>query len=164
MLLQFSVNNFRSIKDTAVFSMATATKDSGNSFKTRKYELLTSAVLYGANASGKSNILQAMAFMRKVVLNKIKVMQSTDMLPHDPFRLNISTQDASSKFEIVCFIGNIKYRYGFEADATTVYSEWLYADEKGKEAKLFYRDAEDEEYVNPAFKEGYVFLTKRTQK
>ncbi len=164
MLLQFSVNNFRSIKDTAVFSMATATKDSGNSFKTRKYELLTSAVLYGANASGKSNILQAMAFMRKVVLNKIKVMQSTDMLPHDPFRLNISTQDASSKFEIVCFIGNIKYRYGFEADATTVYSEWLYADEKGKEAKLFYRDAEDEEYVNPAFKEGYVFFDKKNSK
>jgi AAA15 family ATPase/GTPase len=144
--------------------MATATKDSGNSFKTRKYELLTSAVLYGANASGKSNILQAMAFMRKVVLNKIKVMQSTDMLPHDPFRLNISTQDASSEFEIVCFIDDIKYRYGFEADAAMVYSEWLYADENGREAKLFYRDTEDEEYVNPTFKEGYGFFDRSNSK
>ncbi len=164
MLLQFSVNNFRSIKDTVVFSMATASKDSGNSFKFRKYELLTSAVLYGANASGKSNILQAMTFMRRVVLNKIKVIQSTDTLPHDPFRLNTSTQNASSTFEIVCFIGDVKFRYGFEADETTVYSEWLYADEKGSEAKLFYRDIEDEEYVNPVFKEGYIFFDKKASK
>lgn len=159
MFLQFSVNNFRSIKDTVTFSMATASKDNENFFPVRNYELLTSSVIYGANASGKSNVLKAMAFMGKVVLNKTKVIQSTDKLPHDPFRLNTSTQDASSTFEIVFFIDEIKYRYGFEMDDTTVYSEWLYADKKGKEAKLFYRDSEDKEYVNPKeFKEGFIFF------
>ncbi len=157
MLLQFSVSNYRSIKDTITFSMLSSLKNE-NSFKIKKYNLLNSAVIYGANASGKSNLLRAMAFMGRIVLNKTKVIQSTDTLPHDPFRLNSSTQDASSTFEIVFFIDEIKYRYGFELDNTTVYSEWLYADEKGKEAKLFYRDSEDEEYVNPKFKEGYIFF------
>ncbi len=158
MLLQFSVNNYRSIKDTVTFSMLSSSKNE-NSFKGKKYNLLNSAVIYGANASGKSNLLRAMAFMGRIVLNKTKVIQSTDTLPHDPFRLNSSTQDASSTFEIVFFIDETKYRYGFELDSTTVYSEWLYADEKGKEAKLFYRDSEDEEYVNKhKFKEGNRFF------
>lgn len=164
MLVQFSVDNYRSIKDKVILSMMTATKDKERCFKVRNYELLNSAVIYGANASGKSNVLSAMAFMRRVVLNKMKVIQSTDTLPHDPFKLNTATQDASSTFEIIFFIGTTKYRYGFEMDTTTVYAEWLYADEKGKEAKLFYREVDAEEYVNPSFKEGYQFFDKKSAK
>lgn len=166
MLLEFTVNNFRSIKNSATFSMLTASKDDRNFFNVGKYDLLTSAVIYGANASGKSNILKAMAFMRNMVLNKEKVIQSTDVLSHDPFRLNTTTQDASSSFEIIFFIDTVKYRYGFEADKTTVYSEWLYEDTTGKkEAKLFYRDEEEKHYVNPnRFKEGFVFFDSSTSK
>lgn len=165
MLLQFSVNNYRSIKDTVTFSMATALQEDKNFFNIRKYKLLNSAVVYGANASGKSNLLRAMAFMGKIVLNKTKVIQSVDKLPHDPFKLNTSTKEASSSFEIVFFIYETKYRYGFELDSTTVYSEWLYADEKGKEAKLFYRDDEEAHYVNPQkFKEGFAFFDTSSSK
>ncbi len=164
MLIQFSVDNYRSIKDKIIFSMMTASKDKERCFKIRNYELLSSAVIYGANASGKSNLLEAMAFMRRIVLNKMKVIQSTDTLPHDPFKLNTSTQDAASTFEIIFFIDTTKYRYGFEMDNTTVYAEWLYSDEKGKEAKLFYREADKEEYVNPSFKEGYQFFDKKNNK
>ena len=164
MLVQFSVDNYRSIKDRVVLSMMSATKDKGRCFKNRNYELLNSTVIYGANASGKSNVLNAMAFMRRVVLNKMKVLQSIDTLPHDPFKLNTSTQDASSTFEIIFFINTIKYRYGFVMDKTTVYTEWLYADEKGKEAKLFYRETNEEEYVNTSFKEGYQFFDKKNLK
>jgi len=164
MLVQFSVDNYRSIKDKVTLSMMTSTKDKERCFKIRNYELLNSAVIYGANASGKSNVLSAMSFMKNVVLNKMKVIQSTDTLPHDPFKLNTATQDASSTFEIIFFIGTAKYRYGFEMDTTTVYAEWLYADEKGKEAKLFYREADEEEYVNPSFKEGYQFFDKKNLK
>jgi AAA15 family ATPase/GTPase len=166
MFLQFSVNNYRSIKDTVTFSMACGAKDNDNFFSIGKYDLLPSAVIYGANASGKSNLLRAMAFMRNMVLNKDKVIQSTDTLKHDPFRLNTSTKDASSTFEIVFFIGEIKYRYGFEADITTVYSEWLFEDASGrKEAKLFYRDADKEHYVNKSrFAEGFAFFDAATSK
>ena len=161
MLLQFSVNNHKSIKDTLEFSMLKESKDKGNSFKIRQYELLKSAIVYGANASGKSNFLKSIAFMGRIVLNKDKIIQSTDILPHQPFRLSTETENSSSTFEIVFFINEIKYRYGFELDKETVYSEWLYSDEKGKEAKLFYRDTDDEDYVNPnKFKEGYSFFNK----
>lgn len=157
MLLQFSVNNFRSIKDTVTFSMSTASNEtSKHSFQTRDYHILNSAVIYGANASGKSNVLKAMSFMRNLVLNKPKITQSTDDLPHQPFRLNTETEQASSYFEIVFFLEDVKYRYGFEADSTTVYAEWLYSDEKGKESRLFERDNEQNiHYVNKQkFKEG----------
>jgi len=157
MILQFKVNNFRSIKDTVTFSINTGgEKVAPNSFSCRGYNLLKSAVIYGANASGKSNVLKAMGFMREVVLNVTKVTQSTDKLPHTPFRLNTETEHASSTFEIIFLKDNNKYRYGFEMDNSTVFSEWLFIDEKGREARLFERDIESELfYVNKQrFKEG----------
>ncbi len=157
MLIQFSVNNFRSIKDNVTLSMLAASKDISNTFFLRdgSYELLNSAVLYGANASGKSNILKAMAQMRNIVLNSTKVHQSTDKLPHNPYKLTKQTVQASTSFEIIFFVQENKYRYGFEFDSTTVYAEWLFLDENGREAKLFYRDIEEEFYVNKnKFKEG----------
>jgi len=165
MLLEFTVNNFKSIKDTINFSMLASPRDKGNTFEIRKYEILESAIVYGANASGKSNFLKALAFMARVALNQDKIIQSTDKLPYFPFKLNTETENSSSSFEIVFFIDTTKYRYGFEIDATTVYSEWLYADENGKEAKLFYRDEEDEElYVNRLkFKEGLKLKVSNNQ-
>lgn len=145
--------------------MATSSKDEGKSFKIKKYELLQSAILYGANASGKSNFLKAMAFMRRIVLNRDKVILSTDKLLHYPFQLSTETEDSSSSFEMVFFINETKYRYGFEIDESMVYAEWLYADENGKESKLFYRDIdEDELYVNRIkFKEGLKLKVSKNQ-
>ncbi len=157
MLVQFKVNNFKSIKDTIIFSLNTATNDKVNSFKIRNYELLTSTVIYGANATGKSNLLQAMAFMRNMVLNRDKVTQSTDSLSHQPFKLSLETETTSSTFEMVFFIDAIKYRYGFEADAQKVYSEWLFQDTDEKEAKLFFRDVDESPNLSVndlIFKEG----------
>jgi len=165
MLVEFSVNNYRSIKDTAILSMLTSSKDEGNSFELRDYTLLSSSIIYGANASGKSNLLKAIAFMGRLVLNRDKIIQSTDLLPHDPYRLATETENESSTFEVVFFVGETKYRYGFEGDSEVVYSEWLFADDKGKEAKLFYRDVEASDYVNPnKFKEGYDFFNKKDEK
>ncbi len=165
MLVEFTVNNYKSIKDTMKFSMLTSSKDEGNYFPIRTYNLLRSSIIYGANASGKSNFLKAMAFMGRFVLNKYKILQSVDTLPHEPFKLCDDTENSSSSFEIVFFINEIKYRYGFEMDNKKVYSEWLFADEKGKESKLFFRDTEEKEYVNPnKFKEGHIFFDKKEEK
>ena len=73
--------------------------------------------------------------------------------------------DSDDFFEVSFFKNEIKYRYGFELDSTTIYSEWLFEDEKGKEAKLFYRDIDEEDYVNnQKFKEGYSFFDKSNKK
>lgn len=165
MLLQFKANNFKSIKKPIILSMQTASKDEKNDFKVGKYQLLNTAVLYGPNASGKSNILAALKYMKYIVLNRTKVMQSTDTLPYDPFRLSTETELSSSSFEIIFFVDNIKYRYGFELDETTIFSEWLFADENGRESKLFYRDIDEDDYVNKdTFKEGFVFFDKESKK
>lgn len=154
MLVQFEVNNFASIKDTVTFSLKAGTKNT-HSFHVRKYDLLQSVVLYGANASGKSNLLKAMNMMVSLVLNKNKVSSSVDGLEHQPFLLNSETETASTSFEMIFIVDEIIYRYGFEYDNETVYAEWLFADEKGTEAKLFYRDIDEKFYVNPTkFKEG----------
>jgi len=158
MLLQFSVNNFRSIKDTAIFKMVKTAKDKQHFSEIRKFKVLKTAVIYGANASGKSNVLKAMSFMRFMVLNRGKVVQSTDKLRHEPFLLNTETETNSSSFEIIFIFDEVKYRYGFEADNTQIYAEWLYSDEKGKEAKLFFRDYDEDDYVNSKkFEEGINF-------
>lgn len=157
MLVQFSFDNYRSIKDPVEFSMVSGTGNTQNTFEAKGLALLSSAVVYGANASGKSNFLRAFDAMKAMVLNQPKILQSTDTIPHDPFRLSPETAGSSSSFEMVFLVGEVKYRYGFEADAKTVFAEWLFADEKGKEAKLFYRDLDDPTpmYVNPdRFKEG----------
>ncbi len=154
MLVQFKVNNFASIKDTVTFSLNAGKKDT-HSFPVRKYNLLQSVVLYGANASGKSNLLKAMNLMASLVLNKNKVSSSVDQLEHQPFLLNSETETASTSFEMLFIVDEIIYRYGFEYDSERVYAEWLFTDEKGTEAKLFYRDIDDKFYVNPTkFKEG----------
>ena len=155
MLLEFSVNNFRSIKDNVVFSMKASKDDNDNSIEMGEEKILRSAVLYGANASGKSNLLKAMSRMRALVLNHAKVSQSVDRLSHEPFKLNSSTENESTTYEIIFFIDKKQYRYGFENDSTTIYAEWLFEKESRKESKLFYRDVDDEFYVNPTrFKEG----------
>ena len=156
MLVQFTFENFRSIKDSVTFSMVSGLHNQHAVIQARNYNLLPSAVIYGANASGKSNILRALDYMKSMVVNARKVFQSTDTLSHEPFRLSTETANASSSFEVIFFSDQTKYRYGFEADSTTVYSEWLFADEKGKEAKLFFRDSDSGEfYVNPEkFREG----------
>jgi AAA15 family ATPase/GTPase len=157
MLLQFSVNNFRSIKDTVTFSMnASSSSDGKHRFQVGNHTLLSSAVIYGANASGKSNVLRAMGFMRNLVLNKTNINQNTDVLPHEPFLLNTETEYTSSYFEMLFFLKDIKYRYGFEADNTRVYAEWLYSDKDDNEICLFDRDSENNRhYINgKEFKEG----------
>jgi AAA15 family ATPase/GTPase len=164
MLLEFSVNNFLSIRDTIKFSMQATKKDNDKKYfvENKKYRILTNAVIYGANASGKSNFLKAFAYFKSIVVNEAKIIQSTDILNHTPFKLSNNTENSSGWFEAVFFINNKKYRYGFELDNKTVYSEWLFEDSKGKEAKLFYRDVDDIDYVNPQkFQEGITFFNDK---
>lgn len=155
MLVNFKVSNFRSIKEEIEFSMVAGSNVDRNFTAVKNYNLLNSAVIFGANASGKSNFLRSFRFMRSLVLNLPKIIQSTDRLPYEPFLLSPETENGSSTFEVIFIAGESRFRYGFEVDSEVVYSEWLFVSEKGKEARLFFRDVDEEFYVNPdKFKEG----------
>ena len=126
MLVEFSINNFKSIKDSVTFSMLSG-KSSNNVIKvTEKMNLLSCAAILGANASGKTTIIDAFFMMKRIVLNNDKIFLSTDELPYNPFKLSTETENASTSFDIVFIHNGRQYKYGFEYDKNKVYDEYLF--------------------------------------
>ncbi|MEH1921874.1 AAA family ATPase [Nostoc sp.] len=147
MLIEFSVGNYRSFKEQVTFSMVAANLvakdkklDENNVFEIDDdLKLLKSAAIYGANASGKSNLATALGFMRWFMINSSKETQSTEKIGIERFKLSTETEDKPSFFEIVFLINGKRYRYGFEATIEKVVSEWLFDVPKIKETRLFER-------------------------
>lgn len=155
MLLEFSVGNYLSFKTKTTLSLAaTSIKEhvDTNIFSTERLDLLKGAVIYGANASGKSNFIKAMSTMRRLVLQSFE-QSSTDELDIVPFLLNTDTEQSASFFETVFIIDNIRYRYGFEVDDKQIHAEWLFEAPKNAERPLFVRE-EDGIEVMKGFPEG----------
>ena len=103
-------------------------------------QLLKSAAIYGANASGKSNLAKALSFMKWFMINSSKETQSTEKINVEPFRLSTESETQPSFFEIIFLLDGKKYRYGFEANQNKVVSEWLFYVPKLRETKLFERE------------------------
>lgn len=118
--------------------------DENNIFKVdADLSLLKSAAIYGANASGKSNLAQAMSFMKWFMINSSKETQSTEKIDVEPFRLSTETIFKPSYFEIVFLLSGKKYRYGFEVTQDKVISEWLFYVPRVRETKVFERKLND---------------------
>ena len=161
MLVEFTVGNYRSFRTPQTLSMVAASLKSRDPLLDENTviqiannpDLLTSAALYGANASGKSNLVQALAFMQRFVLNSPKETKPTGGIRVEPFRLHTATISQPSHFEIVFIVDGKRYRYGFEATQERVLSEWLYFVPSTREARLFDRQGDDIT-VGSYFKEG----------
>jgi hypothetical protein len=115
--------------------------------------LLTSAAIYGPNASGKSNLIGALMFMRGFALDSHQATEATGGIGVDPFRLNARTVQQPSHFEVVIIIERQRYRYGFEVTGDIVVNEWLYMVPKKTEVRLFERTP-DGITIGASFKEG----------
>ena len=161
MLIEFNVGNYRSFHKNVSFSMVAAklhskpqALDENNVFQiTGQPDLLTSAAIYGANASGKSNLISAINFMRKFVLNSPKETSATGAIGIESFLLNTEAENQPSHFEIVFATNNTRYRYGFKVTKERVTAEWLFYVPRSREAKLFERTLDVVE-LGERFKEG----------
>lgn len=161
MLIEFTVGNFRSIKEPVTLSMVAANLVSKDRILDREnvieveddLRLLKSAAIYGANASGKSNIATAIQFMRSFILNSSRETQLQDKIRAESFRLSTETENAPSFFQMVFLLDEKKYRYGFEVTPQRVTAEWLFFVPSSREAKLFERELEHIK-VYERFKEG----------
>ncbi|MHC5596362.1 MAG: AAA family ATPase [Nostoc sp.] len=131
MLIEFSVGNYRSFKEQVTFSMVAANLaakdkklDENNVFEIdNDLKLLKSAAIYGANASGKSNLATALGFMRWFMINSSKETQSTEKIGVERFKLSTETEAQPSFFEIA-FLMNGKYNPhipGKDNPSTTVH-------------------------------------------
>ena len=146
MLIEFNIENFLSFKDYTTFSMVASKsfkehKESHIIKADRSLNLLKSSIIYGNNASGKSNLLEAMGFMKQIVLNSFRdaLMDNNERkFPLEKFALNTQTEKDTSFFEISFIQNGIKYRYGFEIDYNKVVAEWLFHT-TSKEVYLFKR-------------------------
>ncbi len=142
MLIDVSIENFLSVREKVTLSL-----DSGPGKKLpqnlirvdEENSLLRSAVLYGANASGKSNIIKAVYFLWEMVVNSTKFNVET-RIPRAPFKLDEETSRKPSKFEVRFIQDNVKYRYGFSCDDEKIIEEYLYYAPKGREALIFKRE------------------------
>ena len=145
MLLEFTVGNFLSFKDKKTFSLeaGSISEHKNNIIKEGKFKVLRSAVVYGANSSGKSNFIKALGFMLETIKNSSK-LNSTDNLNVKPFLLCTETEQQPSFFEILFIDSEKRYRYGFELDNDKIHSEWLFVLEANskKEVPYFVRELE----------------------
>lgn len=150
MFLEFCVSNYLSIKEEQKISFV------GSSLRENLPEpnepmpltdmglqLVRSAVVYGANASGKTNVLRALAFYKRFVVGSFKDGQAGEAIDVESFRLNVRTADAPTLMEATFVQGDGIYRYGFEVDGRRVHKEWLYRRtrrKRAKEVEVFYRE------------------------
>ena len=170
MILEFSVENFLSFKDLQTLSMVGVKSfkehEETNTFcLDDKYKILKSAAIYGNNASGKSNFIDAVGFMKTFVQFSFRDALSDGneerKIPYQKFELSTETEDKPSFFEMVFTINGKKYRYGFEITEDEVLSEWLFHT-TSKETFLFKRDKDSFDLNKSSFPEGKD-LEKRTR-
>ena len=163
MLLDFRITNYHSIKETQTLSMSTSKYYKGleeeNTFLSGVGllpGLLRSAVIYGPNAAGKSNIVKAMGFMQNFVLGS-HAHQEGQRINVTPFLLSEQSRNKPSEFEVFFVQDGVRYQYGFSATPERVAEEWLIAYPEGKPQKWFHRA-----YDQSAEKEEWRFGSKFT--
>ena len=168
MLVEFSVKNYRSFWETQTLNMsATSHKElqKKNSFSSPVQgmpRLLRSAVVYGPNGGGKSNLIKALSFMQNFVLSSSKDSQEGERIDCPPFILNTFGTDQAGEFEIVCIQDGVRYQYGFEVTRERVTHEWLFAYPTGKAQRWFERSFNQEKLNEECFFGGKFFVSKKT--
>lgn len=155
MLVEFRVANFRSFREEQTFSLI-ASKDeklAGNLIPSSRFNLLKSAALYGANASGKSNFIKAISFFKGFVLASATRMNQGDPIENiAPFRLDATSRTQPSFFEITLLVDKTLYRYGFSATVERVYDEWLVVlPAEGKKSQSWFDRRFNSETQNTTF-------------
>ncbi len=164
MLIKFIVKNHRSIRDEQMFSTValkpkSKTKLLENNFFTSPFsksiKLAKTSAMFGTNAAGKSNFIDALEFMRHIVLNSNR-FQTGDSLPTPPFLFDDNSKNSDSEYEVEFVQRGIRYQFGFTCNANTITEEWVLAWPKGSQQlwyERFYGEDNKEDYkFGPNFK------------
>ena len=155
MIVQFTVGNFLSFnqKRTLDLKAKGISELKTNIISYNKDKLLRSSVIYGANSSGKSNLIKALERMKETVLTSVRLNDS-DELKYNPFLLSTESENKPTFFEIIFWQDSIKYRYGFEYNLNTIVNEWLFLVQSQKTEKPLFIRTEEGIGVTDEFEEG----------
>jgi hypothetical protein len=148
-LLRFRVANHRSIRDECELSLVGASGSDGVAHGTtldqdRQVSVLPVIGIFGANASGKTNLLRALFDMRDAVRTSFAEWATQPRVPRYPFKLDPAAADETTLYEVDLMLGAspIRYTYGFELSDERVEAEWLHAYPEGKRVVWFDREAD----------------------
>ncbi|WP_333756599.1 AAA family ATPase [Streptomyces sp. IBSBF 3352] len=141
MLINFRIANFRSLKDPQELDLRSVYRKDGAALQV--------SAIYGANGSGKSNVLLALRFMHDAVTDQSGWNRGGKIHVH-PFLLDEEASKSPTSFAAELIIDGIRYIYGFSVTRDRVIEEWLHSFPKKKKRVLFERD-NDEYYFGPSF-------------
>ena len=174
MLVEFSVANFRSIKDRQTLSLVASGNQEEADVQLFSFpgstksglKLLPSAALYGPNGAGKSNFLLALQAMQEFVVNAAAQRSAESPLPVQPFKLDSSTRNAPTEFEVIFFIHGTRYEYAFSTTEERIVKEELSAYPQNRAQRWFARqwDTQKQDYdwhLGPSL-EGAKSLWKKS--
>jgi len=165
MLLEYNFKNYKSFRDYNSLSMIGVKSfkehEPENIINLGKDKILKTAVVYGNNASGKSNLVKGLQLMKEMVKSSFRdaLIEKDSSIQTEKFLLNTETENAASLFEVVFICENTKYKYGFEIGANSILKEWLYYTST-KETPLFIREENKYKINKTSFKEGLNLETK----
>ncbi len=145
MLIEFRVDNHRSLRDEQAITLEAGRFGDPSDPRVRRIAgygepLLPAAVIYGANASGKSNAIAALSFMREAVLASQRAWEPEGRIPRIAFAWG-NKHRASSMFEVSFLIDGTKFAYGFVVDDNVVEEEWLFAWPNNRKQTWFERES-----------------------
>lgn len=145
MLIEFTVKNYKSFEKEQTLSLIPSNKKGDDKLDNNilhidsQYSLLATAVIYGANAAGKSNLLKALFIMSKIILTSANKQRGSG-INVAPFKLGkVYNLDSPTQFTIQFIQDNVRYEYGFSTTRTKIITEWLYAYPKSTKQKWFER-------------------------
>lgn len=138
MLLEFSCSNHRSIRDEVLFSLIAGTDKTHNENieQIAGLKILKAAVIYGANGSGKSNFIDAISFVKNLVIDSVSNKPGDGILqvPH-----KLEGYEKKSVYKIQFMVNNVRYAYGFSLINTLVSDEYLFYFPNNRKTKIFER-------------------------
>lgn len=169
MVIEFAVENFKSFKNLQILSLQADDKsiNLNNSIAVRTYdqfnnlEVLKSKAIFGANGSGKSNLIQAFSSFWQIIRHNLSSSHQEINISNDLpiltdkircYKLDQKLINKPTYFQIIILADDIQYRYGFEADFQKIYSEWLFKKKKS-ERKIFIREDQKIIYAKPEIKD-----------
>lgn len=165
MLVQFMLKNVLSFKEETIIDMTAI-----NAYKEHecnlinygnKEKFLRVAAIYGANASGKSNICIAMEYFRNIIISSLNNVENDEKTAIQKYYVPFSfeSKNENSEFQIVLILDDFEYKYGFEYNAECIVTEWLYRKDfqTNRFSTIFERTTEKVEFGPSVRKECDVY-------
>jgi hypothetical protein len=148
MLIRFRVVNHRSLRDEQELSLVASLREGRTDLVRAEgpgIDLLRVAGIYGANAAGKSNVLEALMFMAEAVVGSHRLWPPDGPIPREPFLLDATSRKEPSLFEVDLLMDGVRYQYGFALDDEKILEEWLHVFPHGRRQVWLTRDTQEPE-------------------